>query len=101
MEDDMEASAQAVPDGCVGTLKKWSGWGRDRKRGTEVRKGRIMWNFGSTERSSNLMQRWVVNSRGNTKIRVTIKSASRKDYFNSYTLGSEGSLHSFWHNRRV
>lgn len=34
MEDDMEASAQEVPDGCVGTLKKWSGWGRDRKRGT-------------------------------------------------------------------
>lgn len=31
MEDDMEATAQEVTDGCVGTLKKWSGWGRDRK----------------------------------------------------------------------
>jgi len=31
MEDDTEATAQEVTDGCVGTLKKWSGWGRDRK----------------------------------------------------------------------
>lgn len=33
MEDDTEATAQEVTDGCVGTLKKWSGWGRDRKLG--------------------------------------------------------------------
>lgn len=31
MEDDMEATAQEVTDGCVGTVKKWSEWGRDRK----------------------------------------------------------------------
>lgn len=44
MEDDTEATAQEVTDGCVGTLKKWSEWGRDRKlnEGTEVRKGRII-----------------------------------------------------------
>lgn len=30
-EDDMEATAKEVTDGCVGTLKKWSEWGRDRK----------------------------------------------------------------------
>lgn len=44
---------------------------------------------------------WVGNSRGNTKIRVTIKSASRKHYFNSFMLGSERSLPSFCHNRHV
>lgn len=47
------------------------------------------------------MQIWVVNSRGNTKIRVTIKSASRKHYFNSYMLGSEKNFYSFCHNRHV
>lgn len=36
MENDTEATAQEVTDGCVGTSKKWSGWGRDRKLNEET-----------------------------------------------------------------